>query len=406
MNIMEVGLLKNKEKCCGCGSCILVCPVGAITMVPMELGCLYPVIDQKKCIRCGACERVCACTAERVAAEESAAYVAVAKEKQWLKNSASGGVFVALAHKIIDAGGVVFGCSMELVGGLLTPMHIGICEHEALAKLQGSKYVQSALGNTFSEIRQLLKKDQTVLFTGTPCQVDALKHYLSGVNTKKLYTLDLICHGVPSTELFQAYIKSLECKHKGPLISFRFRDKTVGKSVFDYVARYTYLDKQRTEFEQDLPLNTSSYYSFFTGAEIQRESCYACRYANLERVGDITIGDFWGIEQEHPECLRENGGIFDTTEGVSAILINGDKGMELLNQYGDELEIKESAPSHVTRWNRQLCNPCKHTAVREQLINAYNLYGYSGVEKIYRKQQGMRYYARLVKKYVKEILGK
>ena len=395
-------LVANKSMCCGCESCVQVCPTNAIRMVPMELGSLYPVIDSKKCVQCGACERVCIYTREIDKNTTPQVYAAAGKDKQLMRKSASGGVFAALAHRVLNADGMVFGCSMELVDGILTPMHIGIQNHEDVVKLQGSKYVQSTLDGVFPEIKRLLRQGKIILFSGTPCQVAALKRFLKGESTDRLYTIDLICHGVPSRELFQGYIQSLEQKHGSKLTAFFFRDKTKGWGLD---ALYHYCDKSGFIKNRRLPSNISSYYSLFLQSETYRESCYDCCYANAYRVGDITIGDFWGIEQEYPDFLEENGGCFSTADGISTILVNNLQGKDLLAQYGEDLELRESTLACVTKWNRQLSTSSKHSVVRTQLIEAYQAKGYIGVEKVFRKQLGARYYVRAFRQWYSSRFG-
>lgn len=399
---MKDSLVKEKDQCCGCGSCVLACPTGAIKMVPRELGCLYPEIDTRKCVNCRRCEQVCAFAGEEKRNQTAPrTLAAAAKDGAILKRSASGGVFAALAHRFIDAGGVVYGCSLETVDGLLSPVHIGVQDHGEVAKLQGSKYVQSSLGTVFEEIRQLLKEGRIVLFSGTPCQVDALKHFVKGTDTSNLYTVDIICHGVPSAELFRKYLKTLESPQKKKITAFYFRDKSRGWGL---QASYMYQRKNGAVKTQKLPSGLSSYYSFFLQSETYRESCYSCPYANAARVGDITIGDFWGIEQEHPRYLRENGGKFSVRDGISAILVNGPHGEELIAAFGDALEQETSGLESVARWNSQLRGPSVHSGVRWELAVAYDAEGYSGVERIFRQRLGIRYPVRKIKQWYADKL--
>ena len=382
-------LTGGRENCCGCGSCVLVCPKHAITMEPRELGCLYPKINPELCVNCGLCARSCAYrSAEERNANIISAYAAVSVDDVLLRKSASGGVFAVLAKQILREGGVVFGCALEKNDSGLKPVHIGIDEESQLHKLQGSKYVQSDLGNTFRQIRDLLALRRLVLFSGTPCQVDALKHFLANADVSRLFTIDIICHGVPSAELFGAYQTEMAV---GEIESFQFRDKTLGWGLN---ASYECTDRRGRRKKHLLSPGVSSYYSYFLQGETYRESCYTCRYANTARVGDITIGDFWGIEQEHPELLKENGGEIDTLKGVSCILVNTEKGRELLECCGEELQTEASRPEKVIKWNRQLRFPSKHTDIRRQLIETYRIRGYSGIESVFRRNLGIRYFVR------------
>lgn len=393
--MIKIALAKENSECCGCGTCVLVCPVKAIRMVPGELGCLYPQIDTEKCIQCHACENVCAYTkAAPARTEDPCVIAAAAKNSAVLKNSASGGVFASLAHRILDEGGMVYGCSLEMENGVLTPKHIAVETHAEAGKLQGSKYVQSRLGTVFAEIRQLLKQQRIVLFSGTPCQVDALRHYLKDTDTEKLFTVDLICHGVPSAELFQEYLRRLGKQEKGTVTDFSFRDKTNGWGL---QAGYSVRGSAGTEKKRLMPSGLSSYYTFFLESETYRESCYSCRYARTARAGDITIGDFWGIEQEHPELLRKNGGILNEKMGVSAVLVNTEKGEKLLAEYGADMILAESSLERIAKWNNQLRKASQHTQLRDRLIAAWRNSKYKGVEKEFRKKLGVRYPVRVLK---------
>lgn len=388
-------LLTTESKCCGCGVCALECPADAIEMVPGELGSLYPKVDTQKCIDCQKCVKSCAYQTQRESEHVPLqAFAAVAADKKLLRKSASGGVFATLAGAVLDAGGAVFGCAMEEDGGVLTPRHICIKVKEEVVKLQGSKYVQSELRDSFKQVRQLLKQDRTVLFSGTPCQVDALKKYTQGVCSGKLYTIDLICHGVPSVKLFQDYLAQL-CEQR--VTAFCFRDKTFGWGLS---AKYIYRNKKGVEKEKLLSSDVSSYYSYFLMSEIYRQSCYSCRYTNLSRVGDITIGDFWGIEKELPEFAQ------NATRGVSAILVNTTEGAQLLSEYGQALSLTETLPECVARWNKQLSSPSKHTGLRQEIAEQYEKNGYAGVERLFRKRMGIRFHLKKLKSLLEKCARK
>lgn len=400
----DIILVADKGKCCGCGACALVCPVHAISMDEEELGCLYPVINHEICIKCGKCEKICSYKTDVVGrSNPQKTYVAATKKKDSLQYSASGGVFAAIADAFLKKSGVVFGCSMENVDGVLTPVHIGIQEDDELIKLQGSKYVQSDLTTTYQEVKKLLSQEKQVLFSGTPCQVAGLKAYLVNQDISRLYTIDIICHGVPSKKLFQDYINELS-KHWGKrVVDFSFRDKTFGwgaASKVGYVSKVG-CDSKAGYVTRMIPSELSSYYSLFLASEICRESCYSCQYATSERVGDITIGDFWCVEEEHPEYMAHQGGSFNTSEGISCLMVNTDYGKELVKEFGELLELKESQYARVAKWNKQLCKPSECTQKRKQLIQIYRLKGWSGIEKQFRKDLGVRYYVRKIRNWVK-----
>ena len=202
----KIILFDDKKNCCACGACMNVCPKDAIRMEEDDYGFLYPQIDETKCVQCGACKKVCAYQNGSKLFEPKQVFVAVSKNKKQLLNSASGGVFAAVATKILKDGGVVFGATLDFENGHANPHHIKIENQKQLTKLQGSKYVQSAIGITYKQTKDYLKKGRIVLFSGTPCQISGLYEYL-GKEYDNLYTIDVICHGVPNAKFFDDYLQ-------------------------------------------------------------------------------------------------------------------------------------------------------------------------------------------------------
>lgn len=392
---------ESDAQCCGCGACEAVCPVNAIKMIPQEFGALYPYVDDQKCIGCRQCERVCVFKADEPRnGAPSNVYAAVCSDSGVLEKSASGGVFASLAQYFLAQKGVVYGCSMELRDNKLVPLHVGVDSAGDLYKLQGSKYVQSNVSHCFREIKEYLKQGRKVLFSGTPCQVAAMKSFLSNVETDNLYTVDLICHGTPGTALFQEYIALLEKQKKGKVNAFSFRDKCYGWGL---TASFEYVTGRSIKKKQVLTPETSSYYSLFLRSETYRESCYSCPWAKQERVGDITLGDYWGVEAEHPEYLTENGGKLNVQSGVSQVIVNTPKGAQLLDICGGGIVLEKSDIQKAAKWNRQLSEPSSHTEERDSILRCYRQNGYAGVEKHFRKQAGIKYYVRILKNKLREL---
>lgn len=395
MSKNKIRLVDRKEDCCGCGTCALVCPKQAITMRAGELGSIYPIINHDQCIGCEKCNKICAYQSEqKIKDKVKLVYAAMAEKSNLLLKSASGGVFATVAENILDHGGIVYGCSMEHEDGKLIPRHIGIEEKSELHKLQGSKYVQSFLGDVFREVKKELKSQRIVLFSGTPCQVDALNKYLEKEDTSSLYTIDIICHGVPSAQLFEEYIKELEKKKHGKVTEFCFRDKTWGWGLN---GKYTLINAKGEKSIENFSADISSYYSFFLESETYRQSCYSCKYAGSERVSDITIGDYWCVEKEHPEYLEENGGTFPEKKGISCILVNTLQGENLLENFSRKLKIEKTEFSKVAKWNAQLRRASVHTEKRNKIIDCYEKKGYKGIEKLFRNSLGIKYYVRLLR---------
>lgn len=378
----EIILFKDKKDCCGCGACVNVCSKKAITMQPDEYGFLYPQIDPEACVRCGACKKVCAYQDEnKNGSKPMLAFAAANRNKEQIMNSASGGVFSAVATKFLLEGGVVFGATLTFENGHANPHHISIEAMEYLPKLQGSKYVQSSIGECYKEAQLFLKQGRKVLFSGTPCQVAGLYGFLRK-DYDNLTTIDLICHGVPNAEFFDGYIQVEKVKRKAKeIIGYAFRDKKKG---WGNVAKLTYQDQHGQEKNQFIPARLSSYGTLFYDSDSFRESCYDCPFARKERFTDITIGDFWGIEREHPELLKQVG--FDERKGISCILVNSEKGIELCDEISDIMNLSSSSFDKIARKNGQLNYPMAQSNRRNIIMKIYKKLGYDGVEKWFYKR--------------------
>lgn len=403
------GLFSEKKKCCGCGVCVSVCPKNAICLVEDENGFLYPEINEKKCISCQKCKNYCSFQEHVKNISNKETYVAVSKNTNILE-SASGGIFASYATEILNKGGVVYGCAMIEKDGKLYSRHIGISKKNDLWRLKGSKYVQSDMGTVYYDIREQLEQKITVLFSGTPCQVAGLKSFLNK-DYDNLYTLDIICHGVPNVKLFQEYIAYVEKKMKGKVIEFRFRDKTAGWKLFGKMT----LKKQNNVkkivlFEPE----KSSYYQMFLDQYTYRESCYSCPYASDRRPGDITIGDYWCVELAHPELMRDNGGNITPEAGVSCMIINNFHGRQMMQKYGNGIQYFESSYENVAKYNGQLSRPSNLKPEREKVFKIYRDDGYAGIESWYiRKMLPVRIKRMIrksipapVKKIIKNIVQK
>ena len=382
---MGIVLFKDKKLCCGCGACANICPIKAITMVSDENGYSYPVINQNLCVSCGACKKVCTYQNGIALHEPMNAYAAVNKRAEQLEKSASGGVFAAIATYFLERGGVVFGASLDFENGHPMPHMIGIEDISQLKRIQGSKYVQSAVEETYKEAKYKLDEGKKVLFSGTPCQIAGLYGYLKK-EYNNLWTIDVICHGVPNAEFFDSYL-SVEAKKRGGVpVGYSFRDKKRGWDIKN--ARLDLKQQDGSIKHFYIPARTVSYTTLFYDCDIFRENCYVCPYACKERVADITLGDFWGIEREHPEILKQDE--FDEKKGISCILVNTQKGVELCENLSDKIYLRKSSYDKIARKNGQLIHPSFQSKQRKNIMELYQKAGYDGVEqwfcKHYRKQ--------------------
>jgi len=294
--------LATADTCTGCAACANVCPKGCISMVEDREGFLQPKIDTKVCIGCHKCEKTCPIiNNDRVEKEcsiiESYAFRLIDDEK--LFRSSSGGAFYALALEVIKNKGAVVGA---VYNNQLEVVHSVARDMLGVEKMMGSKYVQSRIGDSYRKTKELLDDGVQVLFTGTPCQIDGLKHYLHH-DYNNLLTVDLICDGVPSPLVFRDYIHYAEETLHTQLCDIRMRNKKyVGWGCSDNTAM---IDKRNRFIMRDprvVPWNTMYFEMLFV-----RSSCHNCHYCNVNRVGDFTIADYWDHNHKHDEVFSKKG---------------------------------------------------------------------------------------------------
>ena len=336
--------------CVGCGVCSSVCTQGCISMEENNEGFLYPVIDIEKCINCGLCEKRCPQNVVHNT-EISKFYMAWHKNREILMKSSSGGVFSVLANEYIKNNGKVYGAAYD---ENFNVMHIGVDTLEGLKKIRGSKYVQSNTLDTYSNVKKDLQEGKQVLYSGTACQIAGLNKFLDK-NYENLLTVDIVCHGVPSQKLFKKYKEYIENKYNGRIeeISFRNKEKRgwglnlkIKLDNGKIIRKFAYIDP---------------YYKAFVNGDIYRECCYNCKYANSNRVGDITLADYWGVANVHPE--------FYDGKGVSAVIVNNQKGIDTWNKVKDELEYIETSVEFIKKYNPNLVKPTYRKKSRDYIYN-------------------------------------
>lgn len=333
-------------------------------MVRDSEGFSYPAVDLNACIHCGRCTSICPMLRQREPMPLPAAFAAWNADDQIRRHSTSGGAFTALAEYILEGGGVVYGAALD---GKQHLRHVACFRKEDLWRLRGAKYVQSDLGQTFREIREALKK-RPVLFSGTPCQVDGLYRFLGG-KPENLTTCDLVCHGVPSPGVWEDMVRSMERRKGKAIQSVRFRDKVTG-----------WKDSHLTLIYGDgtvdsAPLFATEYGRAFGRALFLRPCCHRCAYTNLNRPGDFTLGDFWGLG---PDELPEQ-----QTQGVSLLLVNSPHGSYLF----DQLPLRRQAfpIERAVAGNPRLAFPLAPPPDRATFFAAYTLKPFEQVRKQYFK---------------------
>lgn len=309
-----IAILK-KEDCCGCAACEQICPKHCINLNEDKEGFLYPTVNHAICINCGLCEKVCPVLTLKGERLPIKIYAGKCKNDTIRKDSSSGGLFTLLAEQIINQGGVVFGARFNEYWELV---HSYTETIDGIAPMRRSKYVQSRINNTYREAERFLIKGRKVLFVGTPCQTTGLKKYLR-TEYDNLLTVDFVCHGVPSPKVWRIYldwIKTDQQKDKRQFIEINFRDKSTGWKNYSFT--YATSSNKKTQRFQDNP-----YMQAFLANLILRPSCYKCRFKKGQSGSDITIGDFWGIEQLNPSI--------DDDLGVSLVMIHNPKVFDFLD---------------------------------------------------------------------------
>lgn len=309
----------DKENCCGCSVCKHICPRSAITMHADAFGFLYPVVNNEACIDCGLCEKVCPFNCRHdTPSSVIFAYAARHKNHDVIKNSRSGGVFTALTDSILKGGGVIYGATLSKE---LRVEHTRAVSSEERNLMRGSKYSQSYMGDICRAVKQDLKSEKIVIFSGTPCLVDAIKRFVGPRLEKNLITLDVICHGIGSPMVWKKFIQTIENIEGKKIVHADFRDKS----------KYGWngLHKESFLFKNDLK---RKYYPYIYYNDLHiRECCGHCPYSSIKRCSDITLGDLWGFEKVVPEWSKENN-------GISLVLVNSEKGMRLFDSCRESIE--------------------------------------------------------------------
>ena len=329
---MNVNEKVSTSLCCGCSVCADACPVKAINMSYDKDWHLYPEVDSS-CINCGKCLSVCPQYQEKPNNEEPIGYAVAAPDDVRMESS-SGGVFYILAKYIIDNGGYVAGAVFDEQWQV---KHILSNSLGDIVRMQHSKYVQSQTAGIYSEVLAKLKEGVTILFTGTPCQVAALRNFV-GDKEYPLFVADILCHGVPSPKVFEYYLN--ENFDKSQIKNIIFRDKRHRNAAPSSI---TFVLKSGITVYSEYFDN--SYTSAFSGGISDRTSCASCKFAVFPRVGDISMGDFWGAKTVETKI--------DTTRGISCVFLNNEKGKSLWQAVSSNFETIENYDNAtLMSWNR------------------------------------------------------
>lgn len=387
----------DPKQCTGCSLCMQLCSMKCISMLPNKEGFLFPNVDENLCIKCGVCYAKCPARPLSItlSTEQPFYYASSISDKEDLMQSSSGGIFIALARYFISSGGYVCGC---VFNEQMQAIHICTNKLDNVKKMQGSKYVQSSIENVLPQIRHLLNNGNKVLFTGTACQIAAVKAYVK--TSDKLFLVDILCHGVPSPLFFKKYIDYLEDKHHGKIVNIEFRNKK--KLGWGSEHRTYYEVIRKGNLRGYRPIFPAYFCAFFWGLNL-RESCYNCVFAGEKRISDITIGDFWGYWAYYHKNFPE---------GISIVSVNTSKGRILFEEIKKLMLFCDKVPSNMAKGtNTNFYHPTVRPSSRNYFYDNLKIKQYKDyIWDIYLNKDSKRkvlvsLYGRFVPRCIKNILN-
>lgn len=346
--------ITDKSKCCGCTACVLRCPKQCITMQADKEGFLYPKVDKEKCIDCGLCEKVCPIINHGEKRTPLAVYAAKNTNEKIRMNSSSGGVFTLLAESVISQGGVIFGACFNEEWEVV---HSHTETIEGLATFRGSKYVQSFIGDSYKKAEMFLKGGRKVLFSGTPCQISGLKHYLRK-EYENLLTVECVCHGVPSPKVWKEYLNEVKTTNSSSCVkNVCFRDKSTGWKGYGVVVECS--GGQGEIKQHSIPYYKNPFMRVFLGDFILRPSCYSCVAKAGSSGADIALADFWGIENVLPE--------FDDDKGCSLLIDYSGRA-----SYENGCELFAASYDDAVKYNPAVVRPVNKPLNRDFFFHRFN----------------------------------
>lgn len=355
-------MIRISVVCTGCNACVSICPQKCITMRENEEGFLSPEINCAECIHCNLCDKVCPVIHEPDQSLHTLAYAVKNRNEKERQASTSGGIFSLLAKNVINQGGMVFGAAYS---GDFTVQHTAVTNLTELSCLRGAKYTQSIIGTSFREVETILKSGCQVLFSGTPCQCSGLKAFL-GKDYDNLLLADLICHGVPSPRVWQDYIDYRSSKENGGIrpVRINMRSKASGWSRYGYSAEFDYGGGYitRVHCSRDLFMKA------FVGNICLRNSCSDCVTKGIERCTDFTLGDYWGVWDQHPE--------FDDNKGTSIVFVHSEKGKKVLEKIADQIDCLKADVGEAYKENLSLIKSSPAHEKREEFLGRVNKFNF------------------------------
>lgn len=354
-------IIGNMNKCTGCGACAMVCSKSAIQMFPNSQGFLEPVVDTVKCVNCEKCKNTCHTNRNPEKHSYIDVIIACNTNDEIRSRSTSGGVFFELAKNIIKENGIVIGAAWTSDFGV---EHVVVDSVEQISKLQNAKYVQSDINTTYKITKEALRANKRVLFSGTPCQIGGLKSYL-GEDHPGLITVELICHGVPSPKVWKKYLayRKDQSNTDAKEVQVNMRSKSTGWSTYSVEIDYADGTKYSCRCMDD------PYMLAFIHNMTLRSSCLECNYKGTDRIGDITLGDCWGIWNVAPE-MNDN-------KGTSLILLNSVKGQEIWKKVSAIFRTRAVDLKEIAGENMAIMKSAVAYAEREHILESLDQEGFT-----------------------------
>lgn len=357
--------LIDKQNCCGCSSCVQRCPKHCVSMQEDQEGFLYPHFNSETCIDCGLCEKVCPMINPFIEQLPKKTLAVINKNEMIRKESSSGGAFSLIAEKVIKAGGVVFGARFDEQWQVILDY---TDSEEGITAFRGSKYVQAKNNEAYKMCESFLKEGRDVLFTGTPCHISGLKHFLRK-EYDNLLLVDIVCHGVPSYIVWKTYLDVLDKSSKG-ITSVNMRDKSRGWKQYSYKI----MGEEGSLFDDYA--SKSLYLQGFARNYYLRPSCYNCKSKNGRSHSDLTLADFWGIEKIDDA--------FNDDKGTSAVLVNTDKGLSFLASL--DMKSKEFPFDSFASLNPSFSKSTSESPFRKYFWKEFEHQGIDAVELTIKKE--------------------
>lgn len=319
--------ITNKKDCCGCYACMSICGKHAITMRMDDEGFEYPVVNELQCVECGLCEKICPIinSEKEHCNNEQKGFLLQLRDNLIRKQSTSGGAFTAIATWVINRGGVVFGAALDTEN--FEVHHKYTDTVEGLEQFRISKYVQSHVDDCFIQVKQFLKEDKWVCFSGTPCQIEGLYHFLRKRVYEKLVLVDVVCYGIPSPGVFKDYMQWKQQKIGGKFKKVLFREKILS---YNYTSFSIYNEDSGKDYHKGVECEQFMR-SFFSNINV-RPSCYDCKFKKQYRVSDFTIWDCYDVK-----AFSRN---LDD-KGTNRVLVHTKKGERILNDVKPLIRVEQ-----------------------------------------------------------------